>query len=116
MPYSSYVSVPRVRVTLIVMDVLDVVMNAPTDDPTWGLRICEATGHGPGSVYPCLERLLKAGWLEDHWEEPPPGDRPRRRFYTITGAGRTGYQEAATARAARKAAWTHLAPRSEGTV
>ena len=51
------------RVTLIVMDVLDVVMNAPTDDPTWGLRICEATGHGPGSVYPCLERLLKAGWL-----------------------------------------------------
>jgi hypothetical protein len=46
--------------TMIVMDILDVVMSAPPDSPAWGLMICEATGHGPSSIYPALERLLKA--------------------------------------------------------
>ena len=46
---------PRIRVTLVIMDVLDVIMSAPTDDPAWGLRICEMTGHGPG---PCTQRSI----------------------------------------------------------
>lgn len=100
--------------TLITMDVLDVVMNAPADDPAWGLRICEESGHGAGSVYPALERMLRFGWLEDSWEEPQPEDRPRRRYYTITGAGRAAYQEANAARDARRAASWRLAPQPEG--
>ncbi len=100
--------------TLITMDVLDVVMNAPADDPAWGLRICEESGHGPGSIYPALERMLRFGWLEDSWEEPQPEDRPRRRYYTITSAGRAAYREANAARDARKSASWHLAPRPEG--
>jgi PadR family transcriptional regulator PadR len=101
--------------TMVVMDVLDVIMSAPFDELTWGLRICEATGHGTGTVYPALERLLKAGLIEDEWEEPQPEDRPRRRYYAITGAGLAAYQQETAARGARKAAWTRLAPRPEGT-
>jgi hypothetical protein len=96
---------PRIRVTLVIVDVLDVIMSAPLDDPAWGLRICEATGHGPGTVYPALDRLMKAGWIEDHWEEPAPADRPRRRFYTITSAGRAGYASSEQDRARRRLAW-----------
>jgi len=91
--------------TMIVMDILDVVMSAPPDSPAWGLMICEATGHGPSSIYPALERLLKASLIDDEWEEPQPEDRPRRRYYTVTGAGRAAYREAATARAGRRKIW-----------
>jgi hypothetical protein len=96
---------PRIRVTLVIMDVLDVIMNASLDDPAWGLRICEATGHGPGTTYPALDRLMKAGWIEDHWEDPAPADRPRRRFYTITSVGRAGYASAEQDRSRRRLAW-----------
>lgn len=87
------------------MDILDVLMNAPPDAPPWGLSICEATGYGTGTVYPALNRLLKARWIEDRWEEPAPQDRPRRRYYTTTPAGRAGYLEAVVARSARRKAW-----------
>jgi PadR family transcriptional regulator PadR len=96
---------PRIRVTLVIIDVLDVIMSAPEDDPAWGLRICEATGHGPGTVYPALDRLMKAGWIEDRWEDPAPADRPRRRFYAITSVGRAGYTAERENRARRGLAW-----------
>jgi hypothetical protein len=96
---------PRIRVTLVVMDALNVVMSAPQDDPAWGLRICEATGHGPGTVYPALDRLMRAGWIEDRWEDPEPADRPRRRFYTITSVGRAGYAAERENRASRGLGW-----------
>ena len=34
------------------MDVLDVLTNSPSDDPAWGLRLCEVTGYGTGTIYP----------------------------------------------------------------
>jgi DNA-binding MarR family transcriptional regulator len=98
-------SAPRIRVTLVIMDILDAIMSAPSDDPAWGLRICEATGHGAGTTYPALDRLMKAGWIEDRWEDPAPADRPRRRFYTITSVGRAGYASAEQDRARRRLAW-----------
>jgi DNA-binding PadR family transcriptional regulator len=98
-------SAPTIRLTTVVMDVLDVLTNSPPDDPAWGLRLCEDTGHGTGTIYPALDRLMKAGWIEDRWEEPAPADRPRRRYYFITSAGRAAYQEAVAARAARRIAW-----------
>jgi DNA-binding MarR family transcriptional regulator len=94
-------STPRFRVTLVIMDVLDVIMSAPQDDLAWGLRICEATGYGSGTVYPALDRLMKARWIEDHWEDPVPANRPRRRFYTITSAGRASYAAEQEKRAGR---------------
>jgi DNA-binding PadR family transcriptional regulator len=97
---------PRIRVTLVIMDVLDFIMSAPMDDPAWGLRICKTTGHGPGTVYPALDRLMKAGWIEDRWEEPVPADRPRRRHYTITSVGRAGYAAEQEKRGLRGLSWS----------
>ena len=102
---------PHIRVTLVIMDVLNVIMSASPDDPAWGLRICEMTGHGPGTTYPALDRLMKAGWIEDLWEDPAPADRPRRRLYTITSVGRAGYASTLRAREERSAKWLRPATR-----
>jgi PadR family transcriptional regulator, regulatory protein PadR len=101
---------------MVVLDILDLLMNTPVDDPAWGLLICEQTGHGTGTVYPALARLLKAGWIEDQWEDPPPEDRPRRRYYTITSAGRTAYQDAVAARTARRTSWSTRTANAGGAV
>ena len=50
-----------------------------------------------GTLYKALDRLNKAGYLEDFWEDPQLAadeGRPRRRFYRVTLAG-----EAALAKA-----------------
>jgi DNA-binding PadR family transcriptional regulator len=105
----------RVRLTMVVVDMLDVIMSAPTDDPAWGLRICERTGRGSGTIYPALDRLIKAGWIADRWEDPAPADRPRRRFYEITPAGREEYAAVLASRANRRAAWVRAHVPGDGT-
>lgn len=95
----------------MIMDILDVLTASPSDDPAWGLRLCEMTGHGTGTTYPALNRLLKADWIEDRWEDPPPEDRPRRRFYEITSTGREMYGAALREREQRRAGW--LRPASQ---
>jgi PadR family transcriptional regulator, regulatory protein PadR len=97
--------VPNMRITAVILDVLDVLTNSPPDNAAWGLRLCEVTGYGTGTIYPALDRLLKAGWISDYWEDPTPADRPRRRFYELTSAGREGYAAAQHARAERRARW-----------
>jgi DNA-binding PadR family transcriptional regulator len=54
-------STVRVRLTTVIMDVLDVITSSPSDNPAWGLRLCEVTGYGTGTIYPALDRLMKAG-------------------------------------------------------
>jgi DNA-binding MarR family transcriptional regulator len=107
-------SATKIRLTAVIMDVLDVLTYSPPDNPAWGLLLCEQTGHGTGTIYPALDRLLRAGWIEDRWEEPAPADRPRRRFYSITSAGRAAYQDAVAARSRRRMAWTTPGLRAEG--
>ncbi|HLM90238.1 MAG TPA: PadR family transcriptional regulator [Streptosporangiaceae bacterium] len=101
-------SATKIRLTAAIMDVLDVLTSSPSDNPAWGLRLCEQTGYGTGTIYPALDRLMKAGWITDHWEDPPPADRPRRRYYTVTAGGRAAYHEAVAARSARRMAWVTL--------
>ncbi|MFI6513587.1 PadR family transcriptional regulator [Streptosporangium sp. NPDC050855] len=82
--------------------VLELLLSAGPDDPPWGYRICEETGLGPGTVYPILERLEKAGYVDGYWEAVTPTDRPRRRLYVVSGTGRQQYAAAqATRRAPR---------------
>lgn len=39
-------------------------------------------------VYGALDRLEDAGWISGSWEAVDPAeDRPRRRFYQLTGEG-----------------------------
>lgn len=102
-------SPPKIRLTTPTRMVLDVLM-ATADDPPWGYKICDLSGLGSGTVYPILERLEQAGWIEGAWETGQPADRPRRRFYTLTGSGRAGYA-AATHRTSR----SRLRPRTEAT-
>jgi PadR family transcriptional regulator PadR len=107
-------SVTKIRLTAVIMDVLDVLTSSPPDNPAWGLRLCEQTGYGTGTVYPALDRLMKAGWISDYWEEPPPKDRPRRRFYELTSTGREQYAAALRARDERRAGWLSRAPGTGG--
>jgi PadR family transcriptional regulator PadR len=100
---------PRIRLTKTMLAVLDVLLSAKPDDPVWGLRLCQDADLGSGTVYPLLERLERIGWIRGSWEDPAPVDRPRRRFYEVTGAGR---QVAAAALAARSAARLRWLPGS----
>jgi DNA-binding PadR family transcriptional regulator len=43
-----------------------------------------------GTLYKALDRLVTMGYLESRWEDPTVAaeeNRPRRRFYKVTGAG-----------------------------
>jgi PadR family transcriptional regulator, regulatory protein PadR len=113
--YPCQMSVKRLRVTRTIEDILDVLMNMRPEDRVWGLKLCQQTGLGTGTIYPALDRLLNAGWIEDWWEEPQPVDRPRRRYYAITADGRAGYQEEVTTRAARRTAWARPALSAGGS-
>jgi PadR family transcriptional regulator PadR len=54
-----------------------------------GLELIKGTGYKSGTIYPILERLEIAGWLEAEWENVDPSveKRPRRRNYRLTGEG-----------------------------
>jgi DNA-binding PadR family transcriptional regulator len=96
----------RIRISMVVLDILDAIDSAAPDDPAWGRRLCEQTDRGAGTVYPALDKLLRAGWIADRWEEPQPADRPKRRFYALTDDGRVAYRAALTARKTRRAAYS----------
>ncbi|MEV7908440.1 PadR family transcriptional regulator, partial [Streptomyces anulatus] len=82
---------PKIRLTTTTRLVLDLFLATDPDDPLWGYRITEETDLGPGTVYPLLERLEKAGWITGSWEAGIPEDRPRRRLYSLSGTGRQEY-------------------------
>jgi PadR family transcriptional regulator PadR len=89
-----------IRLTKPTLAVLDVLLRATPADQIWGLRVCEDADLGSGTVYPILERLLAAGWIDSHWETGTPAGRPRRRYYELTGVGRAEVAAALAARAA----------------
>ncbi len=76
------------RMTIQTLAVLQVMLDTPAD-PRYGLQIASAIGLPTGTVYPILLRLERAGWVSSSWEEISPSaeGRPRRRLYTLTGAG-----------------------------
>jgi Predicted transcriptional regulators len=89
---------PLSRMTPATLDVLATLLDEP--EATWGLRIVARTGRPTGSVYPILERLERAGWIDSAWEHDPERSGPRRRLYRLTVDGAEAAR-AAVARAAR---------------
>jgi PadR family transcriptional regulator PadR len=89
------------RMTTQTLAVLSVILSAP-DAEWYGLELSKRSALKPGTIYPILDRLLKAGWLERRWEEIDPvmEGRPRRRLYCLTAIG---------APAARHALAQHMA-------
>lgn len=87
------------RFTRTLETVVEVLIHADVGEKWYGLRLCEETQLGPGTVYPILERLFRAGWLTFSWETVEPTDRPRRKYFELTKDGRAAF---AAARAARR--------------
>jgi PadR family transcriptional regulator PadR len=76
------------KMTTQTLSVLSAMLREPDAD-WYGLDLSKRSGLKPGTIYPILDRLLKAGWLERHWEpiDPATEGRPRRRLYRLTGVG-----------------------------
>ena len=77
---------PLQRVTKPTKRVLEVLMEAPTEE-LYGLDMGQRAQLKSGSLYPILARLEQRGWLESRWEDSPDAGRPRRRYYRLTGGG-----------------------------
>ena len=78
------------RMTTQTLLVLSAMLSDPDAD-WYGLELSKRSGLKPGTIYPMLDRLLKARWLERRWEEIDPAiaGRPRRRLYRLTACGAT---------------------------
>ena len=98
---------PAPRLTTQTLAVISTMLGDPGAD-WYGLDLSKRSGFKPGTIYPILERLLKAGWLEREWEDidPVSEGRPRRRLYRLTALG---------APAARRALDDHLASLGQAT-
>jgi DNA-binding PadR family transcriptional regulator len=75
----------------------------------FGLDVMDATGLPSGTVYPALRRLERDELVESQWEpeeEATAKQRPARRYYEVTRAGK----EAAMAATERYPLLAHLAP------
>ncbi len=79
---------PPPRMTTQTLAVLSTMLG--DEDADWyGLDLSKRSGLKPGTIYPILDRLLKAGWLDRRWEDidPVAEGRPRRRLYRLTAIG-----------------------------
>lgn len=80
---------PR-RVTVPVLQVIDLLLADPQRDDWFALEICRQTRLGSGTVTQILFRLQEWGWVVSRWEDASEAHRearPRRRFYRLTGVG-----------------------------
>jgi DNA-binding PadR family transcriptional regulator len=91
-----------VRLTKPTIAVLEVLLASTDDSPAWGLSICRDADLGSGTVYPILDRLEDRGWVSSRTESEPHPGRPPRRYYALTGQGRSLATSALEARHARQ--------------
>ena len=74
------------------------VLQAVSQGRRFGFDIMDATGLPSGTVYPALRRLEAAGLIQSSWEddgEARKANRPRRRNYQLSKAGRAQLAESA---------------------
>lgn len=79
------------RLTSNVLRVLSEIQSGSVVDGLAGAEVAKKTKLASGTLYPILMRLETAGWLRSQWEAGDPAElgRPRKRFYFITGEGRS---------------------------
>ncbi len=64
---------------------------------SYGFDIMEVTGLPSGTIYPALRRMEGDGLIQGAWEDEQKAlrdERPPRRYYKVTGAGRLALAEA----------------------
>ncbi|HKF76929.1 MAG TPA: helix-turn-helix transcriptional regulator [Candidatus Dormibacteraeota bacterium] len=96
------------RVTVPVLQVLDLLLAEPARDDWFALDICRRTRLGSGSVVEILFRLQRWGWVTSRWEDASDAHRqgrPRRRFYQLTGQGAAAAREVMRERFPGLARW-----------
>ena len=74
-----------------------VILQAVGNDYRYGFDIMDATGLPSGTVYPALRRMEAAGYIGSKWEPPAVAQReqrPPRKYYELTAAGRVVLDEA----------------------
>ncbi|WP_426985754.1 PadR family transcriptional regulator [Pseudarthrobacter sp. Y6] len=73
------------RVTPATALVLEALLAA---ESVWGLQIVKDVGKKPGTVYPILDRLEAAGWVQGEWDSTEERRGPRRRYYRLVAEAR----------------------------
>lgn len=73
------------RITPATALVLEALLSA---EKVWGLQIVKDVGKKPGTVYPILDRLEAAGWVQGEWDTTEDRKGPRRRYYRLTADAR----------------------------
>ncbi|WP_327001290.1 PadR family transcriptional regulator [Dactylosporangium sp. NBC_01737] len=83
------------RITVPTARVLAALLADPHADH-YGLELMQHCGLASGTLYPILQRLSDAGWVERQWEgiDPSEAGRPARRLYRLTGEGATQARQA----------------------
>ncbi|MEV0492285.1 LysR family transcriptional regulator [Streptomyces atratus] len=93
-PFSD-IAVERIRITRPTLTLLHDLLTHPQEE-FYGAEVIARTGLDPGTLYPQLKRLERAGWLTCRLEDDAawtsratPGRSPgkRRTFYTLTTEG-----------------------------
>lgn len=76
------------RVTVAVAVVLQAFLADPADE-RYGYDLMKQCGLGSSKLYPILDRLEKAGWLQREREviDPTAARRPARVLYRLTAEG-----------------------------
>ncbi|MFR9753849.1 PadR family transcriptional regulator [Nocardia sp. 004] len=85
------------RMTFSMVRVALTLMDAPAAQH-YGYALRRQTGLASGVLHPILGRMTAAGWLEaaDEPVADSDGDRPLRRYYTLTDEGRSELTEVLT--------------------
>lgn len=95
------------RVTPATAIVLESLLSA---ESVWGLQIVKDTDKKPGTVYPILERLEAAGWIQGEWETTEERKGPRRRYYRLLAEARPLAQEFVRAQRSKISSDTRPSP------
>jgi PadR family transcriptional regulator PadR len=92
------------------------ILNAVSNGYSYGFDIVDITGMPSGTVYPALRRLEETGYLASKWEAERAAfaqNRPRRKYYELTRAGREALAAAIQRyRLLERAAPARMRPRS----
>jgi DNA-binding PadR family transcriptional regulator len=91
---------PLARLGGATIDVLTVLLDSR--EPRWGLELIKATARPSGTVYPLLDRLERAGWVESSWDNDVGRPGPRRRMYRLTPDGTVAARAALSKVSARR--------------